>query len=248
MAPVDIMGCERIPNQIHPNIETLNPQNFRFQLLISLMLSSQTKDEVTFNTMKDLNQFLYLKGFPQGLCVEGIQSLNQSQIDTIIGKVGFHNRKSGYIKNATDILVDRYNGDIPNTIEGIVELPGVGPKMGHLLLQKGWNINSGIGVDVHLHRLCQMWKWVPTSSNPETTRKALEQWIAPILWSDINPLLVGFGQVICTPREKNCDICELSKGLCHSVEKKKMKPMTEERRKKLLMSRGNLVALIDECM
>lgn len=247
MAPVDTMGCERMPETITPNVTRDKPKVYRFQLLISLMLSSQTKDEVNFEAMVNLQTIFLKKGYENGLCLEAILDSAESDIDNYIQKVGFHRKKAGFIKNSCDILNDQFNGDIPKTIEDIVSLPGVGPKMGYLLLQKGWNINDGIGVDVHLHRLAQMWGWVSKSDKPENTRNELEKWLPKSLWADINPLLVGFGQSVCAPRSNNCDICTLAKkGLCKSSNKKLLKqPIDDKRKAKLQSQRSDMSGLID---
>lgn len=248
LSPVDTMGCERIPEGISPNVSKTNPRVFRFQLLISLMLSSQTKDEVNFQAMRSLHSGLIARGHKDGLSLESIVTLSESEIDAFILKVGFHRKKAVYIKRACAILQDNFDNDIPKTINDIVTLPGVGPKMGFLLLQRGWNINDGIGVDVHIHRLAQMWGWVPKSDKPELTRAELERWLPKKFWSDINPLLVGFGQVICVPKASNCDICTLGiKKLCKGANKKLVNaPITDARREKLLKGRGNLTELITE--
>ncbi|KAK6465810.1 DNA glycosylase [Scheffersomyces coipomensis] len=248
MAPVDTQGCERMPNTINPNIKERNPRTYRFQLLISLMLSSQTKDEVNYDAMMKLHHGMMELGHKEGLTLEAIKALSEAEIDTYINKVGFHNRKSVYIKKTCEMLEAQFNGDIPKTIEEIVQFPGVGPKMGYLLLQNGWNINSGIGVDVHLHRLAQMWGWVPKNSkSPEHTRLELEKWLPEKYWADINPLTVGFGQVICPSVASNCDICSLAtKGLCKSSNKKLLKfPLSDERKAKLMKSRADLSELME---
>lgn len=246
IAPVDTMGCERIPNGINLNVQQNDPKTFRFQLLISLMLSSQTKDEVNFEAMKCLHEGLKARGNTKGLTLDAVLSISDSELDGYIGKVGFHNRKTVYIKKACQLLKDQYNGDIPQIIEDVVKLPGVGPKMGYLLLQKGWGIQSGIGVDVHLHRLSMMWGWSKKTNNPESTRKDLELWLPREYWTDINPLMVGFGQVICTPQFKNCDICTLgSNKLCKSANKSLInKGIDEARLAKLKSSRGDLAKLL----
>lgn len=243
--PVDTMGCERMPDSITPQISKTDRKAYRFQLLVSLMLSSQTKDEVNYAALVALKSHFVSKGFP-GLCLEAILEATEAEIDQCICKVGFHRRKAGYIKKACELLRDKFDGDIPKTIEDIVSLPGVGPKMGHLLLQNGWKINSGIGVDVHLHRLAQMWNWVPKSDKPETTRAGLEDWLPKRYWADINPLLVGFGQTVCVPKANNCDICFLAtKGLCRGVNRKLANtPLTEQRIAKLGKQRGDLSALV----
>lgn len=244
--PVDTMGCERMPETITPNIRKNNPKLYRFQLLISLMLSSQTKDEVNYDAMVRLQTEFLNKGYKDGLCLQAILDASEADIDTYILKVGFHKRKASFIKKSCQLLVDNFDSDIPKTIDQIVTLPGVGPKMGFLLLQKGWNVNSGIGVDVHLHRLAQMWGWVPKSDKPETTRIELQKWLPQKYWADINPLLVGFGQTVCAPRAKNCDVCTLAhKGICRSSDKKLLKgPISDARLEKLKRQRGDLTALL----
>lgn len=248
LSPVDTMGCERIPEGISPNVAKTNPRIFRFQLLVSLMLSSQTKDEVNFQAMRNLHSGLIALGHKDGLSLESIVTLSEGEIDAFILKVGFHRKKAAYIKKACAILQSNFDSDIPKNIKDIVTLPGVGPKMGFLLLQRGWNINDGIGVDVHIHRLAQIWGWVPKSEKPERTRTELESWLPKKFWGEINPLLVGFGQVICVPKASNCDICTLGiNKLCKGANKKLLNtPMTDARRTKLLKGRGNLTELIAE--
>jgi endonuclease-3 len=90
-------------------------------------------------------------------------------LDGHIYAVGFHTKKAGYIKRTAEILRDQFDGDIPDTIEGLVSLPGVGPKMGYLALQNAWDKNLGIGVDVHVHRIANRLGWTE-SKTPEETR------------------------------------------------------------------------------
>ena len=201
LAPVDTMGCERLPQAVS---KVISPKVHRFQLLIALMLSAQTKDEVTAYVMSNLR-----KELPGNeLTVSSILATSEQTIDKLIYKVGFHSRKAAYIKRACAILRDEYNDDIPPTVESMQELPGVGPKMAYLLAQRAWGIVDGIGVDVHVHRLANLWKWTrkPTST-PEKTRLELQEWLPKSLWLDINPTLVGFGQTICLPRGSKCTEC-----------------------------------------
>lgn len=128
------------------------------------MLSSQTKDTVTSAAMIKLQ-----KELPNGLNLESILNIDVESLDKMIKSVGFHSKKAIYIKKTAEILRDQYEGDIPDTIEGLTSLPGVGPKMGYLTLQVAWNKNVGIGVDVHVHRITNRLGWVRTK-NPEETR------------------------------------------------------------------------------
>lgn len=205
-APVDTMGCERLPESVSKKI---TPKVHRFQLLISLLMSSQTKDEVNAIAMKNLQTEL-----PGGLTVQSVLDTPQAELDRLIYKVGFHRRKSQYMKEVAKVLREKYDDDTPETLKEVMALQGIGPKMAHLFMHRAWQQVVGIGVDVHVHRLANLWKWVKTT-NPEDTRKQLEEWLPKVLWVDINPMLVGFGQAICKPRYPRCDLCTLSgTGLC----------------------------------
>lgn len=206
LAPVDTMGCESLAD------ETRSPLDRRLQTLIALMLSSQTKDTVTAVAMKNLQD-----NIPGGFNLEGLLNIEPEHLNDLIGKVGFHNNKTKYIKKVAPILRDDFGGDIPDTIEGLVSLPGVGPKMGYLTLSAAWGRHEGIGVDVHVHRITNLWGWHKTN-NPEGTRAELESWLPKEKWHDINHLLVGFGQTICLPVGRKCGECDLSGlGLCPSA-------------------------------
>ncbi|KAH9831301.1 endonuclease III [Teratosphaeria destructans] len=187
VAAVDTMGCEEAAE------EHASPRDKRLQTLVSLMLSSQTKDPVTFAAMRNLQQNL-----PGGFNLESLLEVEPTVLNSLINKVGFHNNKTKYIKNTAVILRDRFGGDIPDTIEGMISLPGVGPKMAYLCMSAAWGRDEGIGVDVHVHRITNLWGWHKTST-PEQTRAELESWLPRDKWHHINHLLVGFGQTICLP-------------------------------------------------
>ena len=101
------------------------------------MLSSQTKDQVTFAAMDRLKT--------HGLTVQSILDISESDLGQIIIPVGFWKKKATYIKKTTQILRDQYNDDIPDTIEKLCQLPGVGPKMAYITMNVAWGQNSGIG-------------------------------------------------------------------------------------------------------
>ncbi|CUA72174.1 endonuclease III [Rhizoctonia solani] len=210
-APVDTMGCAKSMTGIGP----LKDQ--RFGTLVSLMLSSQTKDEVTAAAVTNLRQVL-----PGGLTVDSILAAEPKVISDAIGKVGFWRRKTEYTQAAAKILRDKYDSDVPQTVDELCALPGVGPKMAFLVLQVAWNINVGIGVDIHVHRITNRLGWhKPPTTTPEQTRLNLQSWLPRNLHAPINPLLVGFGQIICLPVGPRCDSCALNtQGLCPSANTK----------------------------
>ncbi|KAL5119808.1 alpha,alpha-trehalase nth1 [Pleosporales sp. CAS-2024a] len=208
IAPVDTMGCESLAER------TRTPRDQRFQTLVALMLSSQTKDTVTAVAMRNMQE-----NMPGGFTLESMLAIAPPDLNAMINKVGFHNLKTKYIKQTAELLRDKWNGDIPDSIEGLVSLPGVGPKMAYLTMSAAWGRDEGIGVDVHVHRITNLWGWhgKPTQ-NPEQTRAALESWLPKDKWHDINNLLVGFGQTICLPVGRKCGECKLAdRGLCPSA-------------------------------
>ncbi|CAK9796781.1 Endonuclease III-like protein 1 [Anthophora quadrimaculata] len=208
-APVDEMGCHKC---VDPKASA---KVARYQALIALMLSSQTKDQVTHAAMQRLNTY--------GCTPEIIINTPDDVLGKLIYPVGFWKKKVEYIKKSSTILVDKYDGDIPKTIEELCQLPGVGPKMGHLCMQIAWGEVSGIGVDIHVHRICNRLGWVKTpTKTPEKTRIAVEEWLPKTLWSEVNHLLVGFGQEICLPRFPKCSEC-LNKDVCPFSAKSKTK-------------------------
>ncbi|GFS28735.1 hypothetical protein NPIL_208531 [Nephila pilipes] len=217
VAPVDSLGCEECPEK------GIKPEVFRYQTLISVMLSSQTRDEVTHAASQRLIE--------HGLTVDNILKTPDEKIGELIYPAGFWKTKIKFIKNTTQILKDQYNGDIPRTYKELCKLPGVGPKMAHIVMSVAWNDTVGIAVDTHVHRISNRLGWVrkPTK-DPEGTRKALESWLPKDQWGPINLTLVGFGQTICRPVGPSCEKCLIS-NLCPfgrgvlSGKNKKKKPL-----------------------
>lgn len=199
-APVDHQGCERTADV------KATPAVQRYQILISLMLSSQTKDQVTFEAMRKLKE--------NNLTIGNILKMPESEIGELIKPVGFWKKKASFIKKATEICHKDYKDDIPPTVEELIKLPGVGPKMAYITMNVAWNKLSGIGVDTHVHRISNRLGWVKkATSTPEQTRVALESWLPREEWNEINVLLVGFGQQTCLPVKPQCDKC-LNAAIC----------------------------------
>ncbi|KAK4556894.1 alpha,alpha-trehalase nth1 [Recurvomyces mirabilis] len=206
IAPVDTMGCEDLADKKR------SPRDQRLQTLVALMLSSQTKDTVTAVAIKRMQE-----GLPSGFNLQSLIDVEPDELNRLIEKVGFHNNKTKFLKAVAIILRDKFGGDIPDTIDGLISLPGVGPKMAYLCMSAAWGRDEGIGVDVHVHRITNLWGWHKTST-PEQTRAELESWLPKEKWHDINHLLVGFGQTICLPVGRRCGECDLAnKKLCPSA-------------------------------
>ncbi|KAL5109534.1 Endonuclease III-like protein 1 [Taenia crassiceps] len=205
-APVDSMGCHTLADK------NTDSKTVRLQTLLGLMLSSQTKDEVTSSAMARL--------IDRGIAnLTALCSIPEAELAHLLQPVSFYRTKAKNIKRVAQILTDSYDGDIPKTVEGLLALPGVGPKMAHLAMKTAWDQITGIGVDTHVHRIANRLKWVPKpTKSPEETRVALESWFPRDLWGDVNQLLVGFGQQICLPARPKCSCC-LNAPICPSAAK-----------------------------
>ncbi|XP_017120705.2 endonuclease III-like protein 1 [Drosophila elegans] len=202
-APVDIMGCHRCADS------KADAKTQRFQNLVALMLSSQTKDQTTYEAMNRLKD--------QNLTPLKIKEMPVTELENLLHPVSFYKNKAKYLKQTVDILIEKYDSDIPDNPKELIALPGVGPKMAHICMAVAWNKVTGIGVDVHVHRISNRLGWLPKpTKEPEQTRIALEKWLPHSLWAEVNHLFVGFGQTICTPVKPNCGEC-LNKDICPSA-------------------------------
>ena len=164
---------------------------FRFQALVALLLSSQTRDETVSAAVRNL------QAAPGGLTVQSVAAMEDAQLNACISKVGFHNNKTKYLKATARALLDEHGGDVPKTAAELCALPGIGPKMAYIVLSIAHGIVDGIGVDTHMHRIFNQLDWV-ASKTPEQTRKQLEGWLPREHWPDVNVLFVGFGQELQT--------------------------------------------------
>lgn len=213
-APVDSMGCDKCSE------ENYDEKSQRYHCLLSLMLSSQTKDQITFDAMKRL------KNRCENLTPTNFMKLSDYELEELLKPVSFYKTKAKHMKIATQMLIDQYDSDIPETIEGLLKLPGVGKKMAYLAMNTAWKKIEGIGVDTHVHRISNWLKWVPKpTKTPEDTRVALEEWLPRDLWDEVNHLMVGFGQTVCTAKNPHCEICdnfEICPARVIKTEKKKV--------------------------
>ncbi|GAA5833851.1 hypothetical protein JCM11251_005987 [Rhodosporidiobolus azoricus] len=220
IAPVDLMGCEQggkeRAKKEERGEEEKKPaeldQDRRLSILVSLMLSSQTKDPVTHQATMNLRNNL-----PGGLTLSALESATVEEIDACICKVGFHNTKAVNLKRLAVKLREEHNGDVPSDLPGLLDIHGVGPKMAYLYLQ-AIGQNLGIGVDTHVHRISNRLRWhKKETANAEQTRLNLESWLPKHLWPSVNKMLVGFGQEICRPTAPRCDLCDVATArLCPS--------------------------------
>lgn len=170
-----------------------------FKLLISCILSSRTKDEVTKDVSKRL--FLRIKN-PQDLL-----KLSLEELKRLIYPVGFYRKKAKLLKKLGFKLINEFEGKVPKEFNELLKLPGVGRKTANLVVTRGF-LKPGICVDTHVHRIINRLGYVNTKT-PEQTEKALRNKLPKQYWIEFNELLVKWGQNVCKPVIPNCSECAL---------------------------------------
>ncbi len=175
--------------------ETADP----FKVLISCLLSLRTKDEVTAGASRRLFK---LAGNP-----ETMASLAEQQIQKAIYPVGFYVTKAGRIKEICQTLIDRYDCKVPDDLDELLKLKGVGRKTANLVITLGYG-KYGICVDTHVHRISNRLGLVKTKS-PEKSEFALMEVLPKKYWIIYNDLLVSYGQNICKPVSPLCTQCKI---------------------------------------
>ncbi len=182
-----------------------------FTTLISCLLSLRTKDETT---AKASVRLLKKYNTPQK-----ILKLGNKQIEKLIYPVGFYKTKAKRIREICKVLIEKYNGKVPDTFEELIKLKGVGPKTASITVVYGFNKNHHIPVDVHVHVIANRLGWIKTKT-PEKSQIELEKIIPKKYWYGINELFVQFGQNICITISPWCSRCPIEK-FCPRVGVKK---------------------------
>jgi endonuclease-3 len=172
-----------------------------FKVLVSCLLSLRTKDPVTSQASARL--------FSLAERPEEMTSLDVSTIERTIYPVGFYKTKAGRIKEISRVLVEEYKGKVPDTLEELLKLNGVGRKTANLVVTMGYG-KPGICVDTHVHRIVNRLGYVNTR-NPEQTEFALRKTLPRRFWIIINDLLVTHGQNVCTPVSPRCSLCPIER-------------------------------------
>lgn len=171
-----------------------------FAILISTLLSLRTKDEVTAAASERL--------FALASTPAGMLRLSAEEIRKAIYPVGFYRTKAETILRVCRELIDRFHARVPDTLDALLSLKGVGRKTANLVISLGFG-GAGLCVDTHVHRISNRLGYVRTK-NPEETEFALREKLPPKYWSRYNTLLVAFGRSTCRPVSPLCSTCPVA--------------------------------------
>ncbi len=179
------------------------------ELLVATILSAQSTD-VTVNKVTPLifNKYKNINGYAQA---------DLKELEQEIYSTGFYHNKAKNIIAAAQLLVKKYHGRIPATMEEILELPGVARKTGNIVLFNAYGVIAGIPVDTHVRRLSQR-LGLTKNNDPEKIEQDLMKLVPQQLWGKFSYLLIDHGRKICDAKKPKCPACVLNK-LCPSYKK-----------------------------
>jgi endonuclease-3 len=183
-----------------PSVTVISQKSDPFAVLVSCIISLRTRDEVTEPASARL--FKLAKNPAQ------LMKLSTATLEKAIYPAAFFRNKSQSLKNICKDLVDNYEGRVPDKLDELLKLKGVGRKTANLTLILGHN-KPGICVDIHVHRISNRWGYVKTKS-PDETEMVLRDKLPKRYWKGYNDLLVTFGQNICKPVSPFCGSCAIA--------------------------------------
>ena len=169
-----------------------------FELLIMTILSAQTTD-VTVNGLRDE----LFSAYPDA---EALAAADQAEVERIIHPAGFFRSKAKNIIGASKKLCEDFGGEIPQTIEELITLPGVGRKTANIVTNHGFHKAYGIAVDTHVKRLSRRLGFTK-STDPDTIEKDLTALLDRKWWEHVNYLLISHGRAVCTAKKPACERC-----------------------------------------
>ncbi len=170
-----------------------------FEVLVSTILSLRTKDETTRAASRKL--------FSRINNAEDLLALSEKEIQDLIYPVGFYKTKAKTLKHISSEMITKYEGKVPDDIDELLKLKGVGRKTANLVVTLGHG-KLGLCVDIHVHRISNRLGYVQTKT-PDQTEMALRAKLPQKYWVEYNDLLVTYGQNICKPVSPFCSKCSI---------------------------------------
>jgi endonuclease-3 len=179
-----------------------NHEKDPFVVLIKTIISQRNRDEVT----EKVSNIFFLK-FKN---VAEVSRADISEVESVLKASGMYRQKSIRIIQISKILIEKYDGKVPDSLEKLLELPGVGRKTANIVLYNSFNIPA-LAVDTHVHRISNRLGWVSTKT-PEKTEEALSKLLKKEFWGPVNEAMVYFGKTICRPISPKCVSCYLNQS------------------------------------
>jgi len=192
----------RALKKTYPDVECALQFETPFQLLVATILSAQCTDERVNKTTPAL-----FKKFPDA---SSMAKSTQAAVEKLVKSTGFFRNKASNIRKMAKAVVENHEGELPQTLEELVALPGVGRKTANVLLGVVWRIPSGVVVDTHVKRICNL-LGLTTSKNPEIVERDLMAILPKKDWIDFSHQMIHHGRGICIARRPNCEECSLFK-------------------------------------
>ena len=205
-------AIQKILNNIYPQTPSPLDHKDNFTLLISVLLSAQCTDVNVNNVTKDI--------YPKYNKPIHFVKLGRKKIEKLIKKIGLFRNKSKSVYLLSKILVEKYNGRVPNTFEKLEELPGVGHKTASVVMSQGFGYPA-FPVDTHIHRLAQRWR-LTSGKNVVQTESDLKELFPKGSWNKLHLQIIFYGREYCTARGCNGLICKICK-LVNADRKKAIK-------------------------
>ncbi|MBI5455017.1 MAG: endonuclease III [Deltaproteobacteria bacterium] len=185
-----------------PYVTEVSEAKDPFRVLVSCIISLRTKDETTRQASERL--------FALADTPEAVSRLDEKTIERAIFPAGFYRTKARTIRGIARELISKYHSQVPDEIDELLRLKGVGRKTANLVVTMGFG-KPGICVDTHVHRITNRWGLVSTKT-PEETEFALRDKLPKRYWIEINDLLVTYGQNVCSPVSPFCSRCRISES------------------------------------
>ena len=205
-------AIQKILNKIYPQTPSPLDHKDNFTLLISVLLSAQCTDVNVNNVTKDI--------YPKYNKPIHFVKLGRKKIEKLIKKIGLFRNKSKSVYLLSKILLEKYNGRVPNTFEKLEELPGVGHKTASVVMSQGFGYPA-FPVDTHIHRLAQRWR-LTSGKNVVQTENDLKELFPRKSWNKLHLQIIFYGREYCTARGCNGLICKICK-LVNADRKKAIK-------------------------
>lgn len=192
-------------HQQYPHLKYYLTVSTPLETLVGAILSAQVRDEVVNAALLVL--------FKKYKTAKDYAHADLKELTKIIKSITFAKNKAKNITAACQMLVDKYNGTVPKTVDELTQLPGIGKKTAHVILQNVFNIIEGVVVDTHVLRVSYRLGWTNTDKNADKSAEQLEKIIPKNEWKELPWLLKAHGRAICQAPVPKCSQCRVEK-LC----------------------------------